>query len=157
MENVFFGPAKWNWFPIFDLALISFFFFNTFWCAIFYQEWFIGHELFDREATIVHHFAFHHDPSSFKYPLLEAGVVLSRPAIKRYRYLLLVWLICLTVFFAKCRLLAGSLSLKKILAVCRWLSLINRQGPFQDRSPTAAQGLFHWRTARAGRLPDGRC
>lgn len=48
-----------------------------------FQEWFIGHELYDKEPTIVHHFAFHHDPSAFKYPAIEAGVLLSQPVLKR--------------------------------------------------------------------------
>jgi len=47
------------------------------------KEWFIGHELWDRDATIVHHFAFHDDPSAFKYPLLDAGFLLSIPLLKR--------------------------------------------------------------------------
>ncbi|KAI9553575.1 hypothetical protein GHT06_021495 [Daphnia sinensis] len=47
------------------------------------KEWFIGRELFDKEPTIVHHFAFHHDPSAFKYPLGETGMLLSWPAVKR--------------------------------------------------------------------------
>lgn len=50
------------------------------------QEWFIGRELFDKEPTIVHHFAFHHDPSAFKYPLGETGILLSWPAVKQYGY-----------------------------------------------------------------------
>lgn len=70
--------------PIF-FSYSALLFFSLFTHSIcFIQEWFIGHELFDREATIVHHFAFHHDPSSFKYPLLDAGVLLSWPAVKRY-------------------------------------------------------------------------
>jgi hypothetical protein len=48
-----------------------------------FQEWFIGRELCDKEPTIVHHFAFHHDPSVFKYPLGEAGIILSWPTVKR--------------------------------------------------------------------------
>ncbi|EFX70449.1 hypothetical protein DAPPUDRAFT_61357, partial [Daphnia pulex] len=47
------------------------------------KEWFIGRQLYDREPTIVHHFAFHHDPSAFKYPLAEAGIILSWPTVKR--------------------------------------------------------------------------
>nr|CAH0102695.1 unnamed protein product [Daphnia galeata] len=47
------------------------------------KEWFIGRELCDKEPTIVHHFAFHHDPSVFKYPLGEAGIILSWPTVKR--------------------------------------------------------------------------
>ena len=47
------------------------------------QEWFIGHALFDAEASIVHHFAFHHEPASFKFPHLEAGIVVSQPVLRR--------------------------------------------------------------------------
>lgn len=47
------------------------------------KEWFIGHELWDDDATIVHHFAFHQDPSAFKYPLLDAGFLLSAVLLKR--------------------------------------------------------------------------
>jgi len=47
------------------------------------KEWFIGHELWDDDATIIHHFAFHEDPSAFKYPLLDAGFLLSAALLKR--------------------------------------------------------------------------
>jgi len=33
----------------------------------------------------------------------------------------------------------------------------NLQGSLQDNSPTAAEGLLHRCSARAGRLPNGRC
>ena len=51
------------------------------------QDWFIGHQLFDNDATITHHFAFHDNPKAFKYPHLDAGVLLSRPVLRRYTHI----------------------------------------------------------------------
>ncbi|KAK2169117.1 hypothetical protein LSH36_12g16120 [Paralvinella palmiformis] len=39
------------------------------------KELFIGKGLRDREATIIHHFAFHENPSAFVYPDFSAGIV----------------------------------------------------------------------------------
>lgn len=64
-------------FPLFTVK----FMWNGFY---FSKEWFIGHELWDDDATIVHHFAFHQDPSAFKYPLLDAGFLLSAVLLKRF-------------------------------------------------------------------------
>lgn len=35
----------------------------------------------DREATIIHHFAFFKNPSSFLYPYLRAGIALTIPLV----------------------------------------------------------------------------
>lgn len=44
---------------------------------------FLGHKLFDREATIIHHFARHMDPTSFHYPLLSAGFIMSHKLLQQ--------------------------------------------------------------------------
>ncbi|XP_061396343.1 beta-1,3-glucosyltransferase [Musca vetustissima] len=43
---------------------------------------FLGHPLYDREPTIIHHFAFFENPKWFPYPMLGAGIVFSRPLLK---------------------------------------------------------------------------
>ncbi|XP_062551856.1 beta-1,3-glucosyltransferase [Armigeres subalbatus] len=45
------------------------------------QELFLGYPLHDREATIIHHFAFFKNPSSFLYPYLRAGIALTVPLV----------------------------------------------------------------------------
>lgn len=47
------------------------------------QELFLGYPLHDREATIIHHFAFFKNPSSFLYPYLRAGIALTVPLVDR--------------------------------------------------------------------------
>uniref|UniRef100_I3K4D0 Beta 3-glucosyltransferase b n=1 Tax=Oreochromis niloticus TaxID=8128 RepID=I3K4D0_ORENI len=47
------------------------------------QEWFLGKRLRDNEASIIHHYAFSEDPSSFGYPDTAAGWALSAPLLKR--------------------------------------------------------------------------
>ena len=42
-----------------------------------FQPVFLGHALHDNEATVIHHYAFHSDPKSFKYPDTAAGMFLS--------------------------------------------------------------------------------
>ncbi|XP_058814516.1 beta-1,3-glucosyltransferase [Topomyia yanbarensis] len=49
----------------------------------YHQELFLGYPLYDREATIIHHFAFFKNPSSFLYPYLRAGVALTIPLVDR--------------------------------------------------------------------------
>lgn len=49
----------------------------------FQKELFLGRALRDREATIIHHFAFHENPSSFAYPDFAAGFIISCPLLKR--------------------------------------------------------------------------
>jgi hypothetical protein len=49
----------------------------------FVQETFLGFPLFDRDATIIHHFAFFNNPSSFHYPYVRAGVAFSVPLLHR--------------------------------------------------------------------------
>lgn len=49
------------------------------------EEIWIGHALHDTDATIIHHFAFHEDPTFFKYPYLGAGMVISIPLLKRLK------------------------------------------------------------------------
>uniref|UniRef100_T1PKK8 Fringe-like glycosyltransferase domain-containing protein n=1 Tax=Musca domestica TaxID=7370 RepID=T1PKK8_MUSDO len=46
------------------------------------QPLFLGHPLYDREPTIIHHFAFFENPKWFPYPMLGAGVVFSLPLLK---------------------------------------------------------------------------
>ena len=43
----------------------------------------MGYSLYDREATIIHHFAFFRNPSQFHYPFLKAGVSFSIPLLNR--------------------------------------------------------------------------
>uniref|UniRef100_A0A8D8KNY8 Beta-1,3-glucosyltransferase n=1 Tax=Culex pipiens TaxID=7175 RepID=A0A8D8KNY8_CULPI len=45
------------------------------------QEHFLGYPLHDREATIIHHFAFFKNPSSFRYPWVRAGLILTTPLV----------------------------------------------------------------------------
>ena len=47
------------------------------------QEWFLGKRLHDNEASIIHHYAFSEDPSSFGYPDPAAGWALSEPLLHR--------------------------------------------------------------------------
>uniref|UniRef100_A0AAR2K147 Fringe-like glycosyltransferase domain-containing protein n=1 Tax=Pygocentrus nattereri TaxID=42514 RepID=A0AAR2K147_PYGNA len=47
------------------------------------KEWFLGKPLHDDESTIIHHYAFAENPSSFKYPDFSAGWALSIPLINR--------------------------------------------------------------------------
>ncbi|XP_035773742.1 beta-1,3-glucosyltransferase-like [Anopheles albimanus] len=45
------------------------------------EKLFLGYPLRDREATIIHHFAFFKNPSSFLYPYVRAGVALTVPLV----------------------------------------------------------------------------
>ncbi|XP_026183308.1 beta-1,3-glucosyltransferase isoform X3 [Mastacembelus armatus] len=47
------------------------------------EEWFLGKRLHDNEASIIHHYAFSEDPSSFGYPDPAAGWALSSPLLRR--------------------------------------------------------------------------
>ncbi|XP_049448346.1 beta-1,3-glucosyltransferase isoform X3 [Epinephelus fuscoguttatus] len=47
------------------------------------EEWFLGKRLHDNEASIIHHYAFSEDPTSFSYPDPAAGWALSTPLLKR--------------------------------------------------------------------------
>lgn len=49
-----------------------------------WQEWFLGKQLHDNEASIVHHYAFSEDPTSFSYPDPAAGWALSMPLLRRF-------------------------------------------------------------------------
>jgi UDP-glucose:O-linked fucose beta-1,3-glucosyltransferase len=49
----------------------------------FFKELFIGHALHDREATIIHHFAFSNDPQQFKYPYFASGFAMSQALLKK--------------------------------------------------------------------------
>ena len=49
----------------------------------YFQEYFLGKALRDREATIIHHFANANNPSSFAYPDFGAGIALSRALFMR--------------------------------------------------------------------------
>uniref|UniRef100_A0A336M264 CSON010663 protein n=1 Tax=Culicoides sonorensis TaxID=179676 RepID=A0A336M264_CULSO len=44
---------------------------------------YFGYPLYDKEATITHHFSFFQNPSQFKYPLLGAGVAMTVTLWKR--------------------------------------------------------------------------
>uniref|UniRef100_A0A3P8VZJ2 Beta 3-glucosyltransferase b n=1 Tax=Cynoglossus semilaevis TaxID=244447 RepID=A0A3P8VZJ2_CYNSE len=48
-----------------------------------HEEWFLGRRLCDVEASIIHHYAFSEDPSSFGYPDPAAGWALSAPLLRR--------------------------------------------------------------------------
>ncbi|GLV32364.1 uncharacterized protein CBL_00927 [Carabus blaptoides fortunei] len=47
------------------------------------KEIWLGHALFDHEATIIHHFAFHDAPESFLYPNMASGFAISVPLLKK--------------------------------------------------------------------------
>ncbi|KAM9348097.1 beta-1,3-glucosyltransferase [Symphorus nematophorus] len=47
------------------------------------EEWFLGKCLHDSEASIIHHYAFSEDPTSFSYPDPAAGWALSTPLLQR--------------------------------------------------------------------------
>ncbi|KAF7644256.1 hypothetical protein LDENG_00225130 [Lucifuga dentata] len=47
------------------------------------EEWFLGKRLHDNEASIIHHYAFSEDPTSFGYPDPAAGWALSKPLLQR--------------------------------------------------------------------------
>ncbi|XP_017271828.1 beta 3-glucosyltransferase a [Kryptolebias marmoratus] len=47
------------------------------------KEWFLGKPLHDEESTIIHHYAFAKNPSSFKYPDFAAAWALSLPLVVR--------------------------------------------------------------------------
>ncbi|XP_047462135.1 beta-1,3-glucosyltransferase [Mugil cephalus] len=47
------------------------------------EEWFLGKRLHDDEPSIIHHYAFSEDPSSFGYPDPAAGWALSAPLQQR--------------------------------------------------------------------------
>ncbi|KAL1494728.1 hypothetical protein ABEB36_010277 [Hypothenemus hampei] len=49
----------------------------------FTKDIWIGHALHDKEATIVHHFAFYENPTFFKYPNIGSGIALSIPLLKK--------------------------------------------------------------------------
>ncbi|XP_018548098.1 beta-1,3-glucosyltransferase isoform X2 [Lates calcarifer] len=48
-----------------------------------HEEWFLGKRLHDDEASIIHHYAFSEEPSSFGYPDPAAGWALSTPLLQR--------------------------------------------------------------------------
>ncbi|XP_066258074.1 beta-1,3-glucosyltransferase [Euwallacea similis] len=50
-----------------------------------HKEIWVGHALYDTEASIIHHFAFHENPQFFKYPNAGSGIVLSVPLLKRLK------------------------------------------------------------------------
>ena len=47
------------------------------------KELFLGHAIQDKQAAIIHHFAFHEDPSQFSFPDFAAGWALSVPLLNR--------------------------------------------------------------------------
>lgn len=57
--------------------------FNLFFTLLL-QEQYFGYPIYDKEATITHHFSFFQNPSQFKYPLLSAGVVFTVSLWKRW-------------------------------------------------------------------------
>ncbi|KAF7285723.1 hypothetical protein GWI33_010143 [Rhynchophorus ferrugineus] len=50
------------------------------------KEIWLGHAIFDNEATIIHHFGFYKNPTFFKYPNLASGIILSIPLLKRLKH-----------------------------------------------------------------------
>ncbi|XP_053564442.1 beta-1,3-glucosyltransferase [Bombina bombina] len=52
------------------------------------KNWFLGKALHDEESTIIHHYAFAENPSSFKYPDFAAGWALSMPLVKSIAHIL---------------------------------------------------------------------
>ncbi|KAM9319851.1 beta-1,3-glucosyltransferase [Gastrophryne carolinensis] len=53
------------------------------------KNYFLGKALHDEESTIIHHYAFAENPSSFKYPDFAAGWALSIPLVKRLAKILI--------------------------------------------------------------------
>lgn len=51
--------------------------------VIFHQEMFLGHAIQDKQPAIIHHFAFHQDPSQFSFPDFAAGWALSVQLLNR--------------------------------------------------------------------------
>ncbi|XP_066917014.1 beta-1,3-glucosyltransferase-like [Clytia hemisphaerica] len=49
------------------------------------KNWFLGHGLHDSEPSIIHHFAFHNDLKSFKFPDFDAGWALSMPLVNELK------------------------------------------------------------------------
>ncbi|KAG5884353.1 hypothetical protein JTB14_030792 [Gonioctena quinquepunctata] len=47
------------------------------------EEVLVGHALYDEQTTIIHHFAFHDDPKSFKYPNLASGFAMTIALLSR--------------------------------------------------------------------------
>lgn len=47
------------------------------------KEIWVGHALYDKEASIIHHFAFYDNPSYFKYPNVASGFAMSVALVKR--------------------------------------------------------------------------
>ncbi|XP_053703754.1 beta-1,3-glucosyltransferase isoform X1 [Synchiropus splendidus] len=47
------------------------------------EEWFLGKRLHDRDASIIHHYAFSEEPSGFGFPDPAAGWALSAPLLRR--------------------------------------------------------------------------
>ncbi|XP_066157350.1 beta-1,3-glucosyltransferase [Euwallacea fornicatus] len=50
-----------------------------------HKEVWIGHALHDAEASIIHHFAFHENPQSFKYPNAGSAVAISVPLLEKLK------------------------------------------------------------------------
>lgn len=52
---------------------------------LFYEkeEIWIGHGLYDREASIIHHFAFSKNPEQFKYPSFASGFAMTTTLLQR--------------------------------------------------------------------------
>lgn len=48
------------------------------------QKLWIGNELYDEDATIIHHFAFHQNPNVFKYPNIASGFAISIALFERF-------------------------------------------------------------------------
>lgn len=46
------------------------------------KEQYFGYPLYDKEATIIHHFAFFENPRWFPYPMLQAGVIFTVPLVQ---------------------------------------------------------------------------
>lgn len=62
--------------------------------ACYLQELFLGRALTDREATIIHHFAFHENLSGFSYPDFAAGFMISTFLLRRWSSLQMPLVLC---------------------------------------------------------------
>lgn len=63
-----------------------------------YQEWFLGQRLHDNKPSIIHHYAFSEDPTSFGYPDPAAGWAISAPLYQRCVIVCHVWK-CMKCFY----------------------------------------------------------
>jgi len=56
------------------------------------QKLFIGRALHDQEPTIIHHFAFHEDPSSFTYPDFMSCFLMTFSLLQRSLNFIMIYM-----------------------------------------------------------------